>query len=48
MTRHVTHKKAEKLVALREDHPKVASNRTRWAVVGLDGDVVPNQTARRE
>jgi len=48
MSRHITDKKAEKLVALREDHAKVTSNRTRRAVVGLDSDVVPNQTARRE
>src|SRR6266436_5086854 len=48
MARNVAYHDAEHVMAVREHDTEVTANRTRRTVVGLDGEIVPNQASWRE
>src|SRR5208283_4689663 len=45
VARHVAHEQAEEFVAMRKDQAEVTANGVRRAVIGLNGEIVPNHAA---
>jgi hypothetical protein len=45
VARHVAHEQAEEFVAMRKSHAEVTAKGVRRAVIGLNGEIVPNHAA---